>query len=112
MVHTINADDFAKLVLNNTEKLVLVDFYADWCGPCRAFALTLEKVSEKFKTKVKCFKVNVDENPQLASEYQIRGLPTLMLFWLGKKVQVKVKALSEEELEAWLTEHLPSKQHS
>jgi thioredoxin 1 len=72
--------------LINSEKPVLVDFYADWCGPCKTMAPIIEQVAGKLGDKAKVIKVNVDKNPEAANAYRIQGIPTLILF---KKGQVK-----------------------
>ena len=80
----------------------IVDFYADWCGPCKMIAPTLEKLSKEFEGKVKIFKINVDENQVIASEFGIRSIPTLIAFKEGKKVDIKMGAVPETQLKAWI----------
>lgn len=73
----VNEANFEAEVLNS-DKLVLIDFYADWCGPCKALAPTLEKFAEDNKDKVKVVKINVDENPNLAGAFGVQSIPTLV----------------------------------
>lgn len=70
----------------NSEKPVLIDFYADWCGPCKTLSPILNEVSKELNGKVRIVKIDVDRNPAVAQSYQIRGVPTLMLFTKGKSV--------------------------
>ena len=82
---------------------VVVDFYADWCGPCKRMEPVLEKVSQAFDGKVKVVKLNSDENQDLSAKYQVRGLPTLILFREGKEVERKLGAQNEQDLQKLLT---------
>lgn len=95
----INVTDstFATEVLQS-DIPVLVDFWADWCGPCKMLAPTLELVAQEFKGKVKVAKVNVDDNHQIPTTYNIRGIPTLILFKNGIAVATKVGSLTKSQL--------------
>ena len=72
--------------LINSEKPTLVDFYADWCGPCQMFGPILKKVKDALADRVTVIKINVDSNAEVASHYQIKGVPTMMLFQNGKQL--------------------------
>lgn len=86
---------------------VLVDFWAEWCGPCRMIAPTVEAFAEEYAGKVKVGKVNVDENMGTASRYNIRGIPTLLLFKDGQVVDQRVGAVGRGELVKMVANHLP-----
>lgn len=90
--------NFEEEVLQS-EKLVLVDFWATWCGPCKMIAPVLEQIAEEYKEKVKIGKVNVDEESEIAGQYQILSIPTLILFKNGKIMNVSVGFRSKSEIE-------------
>jgi len=85
---------------------VLVDFWAEWCGPCKVLGPVLEKLADEYGGQFILAKVNVDENQEIASKYGIRGIPTLMLFRNGAVVATKVGALSKSQLTAFLDNNL------
>ncbi|MGK0673812.1 MAG: thioredoxin TrxA [Halothiobacillaceae bacterium] len=85
---------------------VLVDYWAEWCGPCRMIAPILDEIAREYAGRVKVAKLNIDENPGTPPKYGIRGIPTLMLFKGGVVVATKVGALSKSQLAAFLDGHL------
>ncbi len=87
------------------DRPVLVDFWAPWCGPCHAVAPILEELAEAYAGKVDIVKVNVDENPQTAGAYQIRSIPTLLLFKDGQVVDGAIGVQSKSALESFIRQH-------
>ncbi len=83
---------------------VLVDFWAEWCGPCRMVAPILEELSKEFAGKLKVVKLDVESSPNIAAAYNIRGIPALLLFKDGQVAGQKVGALPKHQLKAWLSE--------
>jgi len=81
---------------------VLVDFWAEWCGPCKMIGPALEEIAAEFKGKLTVAKVNIDENPMTPNSYGVRGIPTLILFKDGKPADTKVGALPKSQLKAWV----------
>ena len=90
----------------NSKGLVLVDFWAEWCGPCRQLTPILEEVSKNMDGKVKICKMNVDEAPNTASSFEIRSIPTMFLFKNGEKIDTKVGFNSQASIEEWLNTHI------
>ncbi len=86
--------------------LVLVDFWAEWCGPCRMMGPVLDELAADMQGKVAVVKLNVDESAATAGQYGIRSIPTLMLFKDGKQVSSKVGAVPKQALQAWLQENV------
>ena len=98
----VSDSTFQDDVLNSAEPVV-VDFWAEWCGPCRAIAPALEEISNEMAGKVKIVKLNVDENPATAAKYGIMSIPTLMLFKNGELASRQVGAAPKQKLEQWIT---------
>ena len=105
MPKNINDDSFDADVLNS-ETPVLVDFWAEWCGPCKQIAPALEEISGELGDKLTIAKLNIDENPSSPSKYGVRGIPTLILFKDGEVVATKVGALPKSKITEWLNEVL------
>ena len=93
--------DFASDVLQAT-KPVLVDFWAEWCGPCKAIGPALEEIAGEKKDVLSIVKLNIDENPLTPQKYNVRGIPTLLIFKNGEVVAEKVGALPKSQLEGWI----------
>lgn len=98
-VQSVNLDTWNSEVLQSPQ-LVMVDFWATWCAPCKMVAPTVEELSKEYEGKAKFVKVNTDENPDLASRYKIRGIPTLMFFKNGQIVDQVVGAVPKAHLKA------------
>ncbi|MFZ1814830.1 MAG: thioredoxin [Rhizobiaceae bacterium] len=81
---------------------VVVDFWAEWCGPCKMIAPSLEEISKEMAGKVKITKLNIDENPELAAQYGVRSIPTLMLFKGGEPASMQVGARPKSALADWI----------
>ncbi len=101
----VTDDSFESEVLKS-EIPVLVDYWAEWCGPCKAIAPLLDEVAKEYGGKIKVAKVNVDENQQTPQKYGVRGIPTLMLFKGGNIEATKVGALSKSQLSAFLDSNI------
>ncbi len=96
-ISEIADSDFETKVLK-ADGLVLVDFWAPWCGPCKAIAPVLEEIATQFADKLTIVKVNVDDNPKNAAEFQVRGIPNLIFFKNGEKVDQLVGAVPKDDL--------------
>jgi thioredoxin len=103
--HTITDSNFDEEI-KNSKLPILVDFWAEWCGPCKQIGPILEELGEVKKDKLKILKLNVDENPQIPQKFGVRGIPTLMFFKEGKLIDTKVGSLPKNMLEAWIDTNL------
>lgn len=97
----ISDQEFDKEVLN-ANGMVLVDFWAEWCGPCKQIGPVLDEIANEMKDKLTVAKVNIDQNPDTPSKYSVRGIPTLMLFKDGQAVATKVGSMPKSKLVEWL----------
>ncbi|RTZ60818.1 MAG: thiol reductase thioredoxin [Gammaproteobacteria bacterium] len=98
---SLSDDTFEDEVLNSSEP-VLVDYWAEWCGPCKSIGPLIEEVASQYGGKLKVAKLNIDENPDTPPKYGIRGIPTLMIFKDGQVEATKVGALNKSQLEAFI----------
>lgn len=101
----VTDDSFESEVLQAGQP-VLVDYWAEWCGPCKMIAPLLEEIAEQYGDRLKVAKLNIDENPDTPPKYGIRGIPTLMLFKQGEVEATKVGALSKSQLTAFLDSNI------
>ncbi len=102
---TVTDDSFEEKVLKS-EKPVLIDYWAEWCGPCKMIAQALEEIAEEYTDKLTVAKLNIDENPDTPPKFGIRGIPTLMIFKAGNIEATKVGALSKSQLSAFIDRSL------
>ena len=103
--HSINDTIFDEEI-KNSKLLILIDFWAEWCGPCKQIGPILEEIGELKKDKVKIYKLNIDENPKTPQKFGVRGIPTLMLFKDGNLIDTKVGSLPRNTLELWIDSNL------
>jgi thioredoxin len=101
----VSDDGFDNDVLKSQEP-VLVDFWAEWCGPCKMIAPVLEEIASEYTGKIKIAKLNIDDNPATPPKYGIRGIPTLMLFKNGNVEATKVGAVSKSQLAAFIDSNI------
>ena len=104
IVH-VSDDSFEQDVLSS-DKPVLVDYWAEWCGPCKSIAPVLEEIADEYQEKMTVAKINVDDNPSTPRKYAVRGIPTLMLFKNGTNEATTVGAVSKAQLSAFIDENL------
>ena len=100
-----NDENFENDISNNNVP-VIVDFGAEWCGPCKQLDPILEEIAIDNKDKLKIYKMNIDENPMTPQKFGVRGIPTIMLFNQGKLIDTKVGSLPKSALETWIKSNL------
>ena len=108
IVHTTDAA-FEQDVVKSAQP-VLLDFWAEWCGPCKMIAPILDTIATEYKDKLRVVKLNIDENPKTPPKFNIRGIPTLLLFRNGTVAAQQVGAVSKAQLESFLETHLNGQQ--
>jgi thioredoxin 1 len=101
----LSSDDFQKKV-NESDLPVMIDFYADWCGPCKMMAPSVEALGKEYKGKANIYKFNVDEGRDIAMKYGISSIPSVLFFKRGEVVDQFVGALPKEKIEDYLKRHL------
>ena len=104
-IHYVTDDTFEEEVLQSQIPL-LVDYWAEWCGPCKMIAPILDEVSQEYAGRLKVAKLNIDENQATPPKYGIRGIPTLMIFKNGEVAATKVGALAKSQLAAFIDSHI------
>ena len=95
-------DDTFKTDVLDAKGAVLVDFWAEWCGPCRMVAPILDEIAAEYKGRLTVAKVNIDDNPMTPNTYSVRGIPTMILFQDGKPVDTKVGAMPKGQMKDWI----------
>jgi len=98
--HTTDSNFEADVL--NADTPVLVDFWAEWCGPCKQIAPALEEIAGEMEGKVRITKINIDENPDVPAKYGVRGIPTMMIFSGGQVAATKVGALPKTKIADWI----------
>ncbi|HYJ29416.1 MAG TPA: thioredoxin TrxA [Allosphingosinicella sp.] len=104
-IKTVTDDNFGQEVLA-AEGPVLVDFWAEWCGPCRMIAPALEELSDELGARVTIAKLNIDDDPATPARYGVRGIPTMILFKNGEPAATKIGAAPKSQLQSWLEDAL------
>ena len=104
-VLSVTDSDFNQVVLN-ADKPVLVDYWAEWCGPCKMIAPVLDDIAVEYADKIIVAKLNIDDNPETPLTYGVRGIPTLMIFKAGEVEATKVGSLSKKELAAFIDKNM------
>ena len=106
-IEQIKDADFQQTVIDKSNnQLVLVDFWAEWCGPCKALGPILENIATEFEGKIAVKKINIDENPSAPANYGIRSIPTIMIFKDGAVANTKIGLSSEADIKDWINSQL------
>ncbi len=100
-IQSIKEDSFEDEVVNSPTP-VLIDFWAEWCGPCKEIATILEEIAGEMENKIKIIKINIDENPNIPNKYGIQSIPTLMIFKKGEPIATKIGGVIKSELLTWI----------
>tara|TARA_B110000263_G_C15297158_1_gene506111 strand:+ start:51 stop:371 length:321 start_codon:yes stop_codon:yes gene_type:complete len=103
--YTTSDSTFDQDIVSN-DITTIVDFWAEWCGPCKQIGPILDEISEEKKDQIKIIKLNIDDNPVTPQKYGVRGIPTLMIFQKGKLVDTKVGSLPKSALSDWINSNL------
>ena len=100
-IQSIKEDSFEDEVVNSPTP-VLIDFWAEWCGPCKEIATILEEIAAEMENKIKIIKINIDENPNIPNQYGVQSIPTLIIFKKGQPIATKVGNAIKSELLTWI----------
>ena len=100
-VKSIKEKEFESEVINS-DKPVLIDFWAQWCGPCKEIAPILEEIADEMQDTIKVVKINIDENPNIPNKYGIQSIPTMIIFKKGQPISTKIGASIKSEVKTWI----------
>ena len=100
-VKSIKEKEFESEVINS-DKPVLIDFWAEWCGPCKEIAPILEEIADEMQDIIKVVKINIDENPNIPNKYGIQSIPTMIIFKKGQPISTKIGAANKSEVKTWI----------
>ena len=100
-VKSIKEKEFESEVINS-DKPVLIDFWAEWCGPCKEIGPILDEIADEMKDKIKVVKINIDENPNIPNKYGIQSIPTMIIFKKGQPISTKIGAANKSEVKTWI----------
>ena len=100
-VKSIKENEFESEVINS-DKPVVIDFWAEWCGPCKEIAPILDEIADEMKDKIKVVKINIDENPNIPNKYGIQSIPTMIIFKKGEPISTKIGTAIKSEVKTWI----------
>jgi|TARA_B100000586_G_C20091927_1_gene420520 thioredoxin 1 len=100
-VKSIKENEFESEVINSN-KPVLIDFWAEWCGPCKEIGPILDEIADEMKDKIKVVKINIDENPNIPNKYGVQSIPTMIIFKKGTPISTKIGAAIRSEVKTWI----------